>query len=380
MKYPTYLAESVKERSDTQANQFELLRLLRQSPTMRTPGASTIDPQRRLMRLDAARLEALTRRGFIIGAGGLALCVALAGCELVDETDASVSGATRTVEHVFGTTEIPTNPQRIVVAGRRGILAVLLDLGFEPIAALDASSVLGQPFHPLIADRAAELGIEPIARTDAGPNLEQIVALNPDLIIGTAGDFEDVADQLAEIAPTVGGDFNYSDPAANVLTIAEMMGVSNRATEQLDAFQAEVAAVAAELPNPGTISIALAISLQNIRIFRGRSFIGQLVKELGGQIVPTEEELPTESEDQLFNAVSLEQVGLLSGDRVIFYVNQAEDLQAAHREFLAEPLAQSLPAIQADQVLEIDVQLAFGIAGLTGMRAVLNQLQTFFSS
>lgn len=379
LSHALYSSSDVKDwAGGLTSTQLDLLRLLEQSPYLCAYSTSA-DLPRRLARLNIAQIEKLTRRRFLIGSGALALGVALAGCEAVDETGALVSGATRTVEHAFGTTEVPVDPQRIAVVGRRGVLAVVLDLGFEPIAALDGSFVYGQPFHPLITDRAEEIGIEPIGRTDAGPNLEQVVALNPDLIIGASVDFEQIASQLAQIAPTVGVEFDFVDPAANVQTVAEVLGVGDEATDRLEEFWAEVDTVAANLPDPGTISLVLP-SLEVMRIYRGNSFVGQLVKDLGGQIVPTEKALPPDPEERFYNIVSLEQVDLLSGDRLIFYVNLAEEAQAAYREFLAQPLVQRLPAVQAGQVLAIDIQLVFGAAGLTGMREVLSQLETFFSS
>lgn len=41
----------------------------------------------------------------------------------------SETATTRTIEHTFGTTEIPTNPQRVIALGEEGMLADLLDAG-----------------------------------------------------------------------------------------------------------------------------------------------------------------------------------------------------------------------------------------------------------
>ena len=342
-------------------------------------GAAHLSP---IARIELAE-RLITRRRFLIGAGALGLGV-ITGCGVEEEVAPTATLATRTVEHAFGTTEVPINPQRIVVAGRRGILGMLLDLGVEPIAALDASAIFGQPFHPLVADRAEELGIELIATGDSlnVPNLEQVTAVNPDLIIGIAFDIAEVADQLAQIAPTVGIEVDTAAPdlvQQIFQNVAEVVGVGDEAANQLEAFQAEIDAVAANLPNPGTVSLAQA-NPGEFRIYRGTDLLGQLVEDLGGQIVPTEEALPLDPLNPIYNTVSLERIDLLSGDRLIFYVGRTEELEAVYREFLDQPLVQGLPTIQTGQVLEIDTQLVFGAAGLTGLRMVLSQLETFFSS
>lgn len=294
------------------------------------------------------------------------------------EGEAASSG-TRAVEHAFGTTDVPTDPERIAVVGRRGTLPILLDLGFEPIAALDASFILGQPFHPLITERTDEIGVEPIAMADTGPNLEQVAALRPDLIIGAAIDISDVADPLAEIAPTVGIEWDFEDPLANVLAVGEAMGRGEEAAELVADFEAEVDAVAAGIEDPGTVSIMGLFAPDDLRVYRSGNFVGQLVERLGGEVVPTEAELPVDPEDPIINDVSLEQLELLRGDRLISFVNVGEELRSAYRAIEAEPVVQGLPAFRTGQVLEVDPQLVFGTAGVTGLRELLGQLEAFFA-
>ena len=158
-------------------------------------------------------------------------------------TAEAASTLTRTVEHELGTSEVPVDPQRIVVVDRRGSLAFLLELGFEPVGALDATWLFGQPFHPLIAERAKAAAVAPIDDTD-GPNLEQIVALEPDLIIGNVRDMGETSDELAQIAPTIGLAWNFADPLANAVAIGNALGRADEAQALVDEFQASLAAAA----------------------------------------------------------------------------------------------------------------------------------------
>lgn len=297
--------------------------------------------------------------------------------EAPTEPDESATPDTRQVEHEFGTSDVPVDPQRIVVVGRRGTLPILLDLGFEPVGALDASFILGQPFHPMITDRTDAIGVEPIGSADRTPNIEQVAALRPDLIIGFSRDFGEGSEELAQIAPIVGIPWNFSDPLANVTTVGAVMGVEDDAAALVADFEAELQAAAESVQSPGTISIAGLFAPDDLRIYRSGNLLGQLIEQLGGEIVPTVEELPLDAEDAEVNSVSIERIDLLSGERLISFVNLGQESVDAYREIEAGALVQALPAFQNDQVLEVDPQLVFGTAGIAGLRVVLAQLVDF---
>lgn len=289
------------------------------------------------------------------------------------------AAATRSVEHALGTSEVPADPQRIVVVDRRGTLAFMIELGFEPVGALEAEWLFGQPFHPLIADQAAAAGVEPIDGTD-GPNLEQIAQLDPDLIIGNVRDMAETEDRLAQIAPTVGLTWDFVDPLSNAEAIGAALGVEDRAAELVADFDSAVEVAAGSTADPGTVSIVGLFAADDIRIYREHNLYGRLTTALGGQIVPSEAELAYDPEDNEVNYVSMEEIGLAAGDRTIALVNLAPEADAAYRELAANPLVQLLPGFAAGRVLEADPQLAFGAAGSTGIRAMLDQLVEFYNS
>lgn len=291
----------------------------------------------------------------------------------------TASVETRIVEHELGTSEVPVDPQRIVVVDRRGSLAFLLELGFEPVGALDAAWLFGEPFHPLTADAAEAAGVEPIDGTD-GPNLEQIAALEPDLIIGNVRDMAETEDRLAEIAPTIGLAWNFVDPLANAVTIGEALDAADEAQALVERFDASMESAVAATEAPGTVSIIGLFAPDDIRIYRDQNLYGVFTAELGGQIVPTEDELPLDPEDNEVNFVSMEQIGLATGDHLISMVNLGGEASAGYRDLESDALVQALPGFQNGQVLEADPQLAFGAAGVTGLEVMLDQLVEFYNS
>jgi iron complex transport system substrate-binding protein len=285
----------------------------------------------------------------------------------------------RTVTHELGTSQVPVDPQRIVVVDRRGTLAFMLELGVEPVGALDATWLFGEPFHPLIADAAEAAGVEPIDSTD-GPNLEQIALLEPDLIIGNVRDMAETEDKLAELAPTIGLAWNFADPLANAVTIGEALGLGEEAQALVDEFEASLDAAAATTETPGTVSIIGLFAPDDIRIYREQNLYAAFAERLGGSVIPTEDELPLDPDDNEVNFVSMEQIGLASGEHVISFVNLSGEADAGYRALQSDPLVQALPGFQNGQVLEADPQLAFGAAGVTGMVAMLAQLVEFFDA
>jgi len=122
------------------------------------------------------------------------------------------------------------------------------------------------------------------------------------------------------------------------------------------------------------------VGTDDIRIYREHNLYGKLTERLGGQIVPTEADLPYDPEDNEVNSVSLEEIGRANGDRLISFVNLAPEADGAYQALKAEALVQALPGFRSGQVLEADPQLAFGAAGSTGIQAILDQLVAFYNS
>lgn len=169
-----------------------------------------------------------------------ALAVALTACGTGGEGTTAPAADTgpRTVTHARGVTEVPVDPQRIVV-----LEPVQLDtavaLGDIPVGAAVLSVPNGVPAY-LGAEAA---GVKTVG-TVAEPSLEQIAALDPDLILGTESRHGALYDRLATIAPTV---FmaSQADPwQDNVLLVGRALGAEAQAQALLDGYRARCAEIA----------------------------------------------------------------------------------------------------------------------------------------
>lgn len=133
--------------------------------------------------------------------------VALAACG-APATEAPADGAgtageTRSIEHIYGSTEVPADPQRVVALGYTDV-DYLLALGIVPVAYNDWFGTEPTPFY-LPWQNAAANGAEstPLSLLDGVP-LEQVAEADPDLIVATDTITQEEYDLLSQIAPTVG--------------------------------------------------------------------------------------------------------------------------------------------------------------------------------
>lgn len=86
----------------------------------------------------------------------------------------------RLVEHVMGTTEVPADPERVVVLDTPH-LDTALSLGVTPVGSVQSDVAEGLPAY--LGGRTE--GIE-IVGTIEEPDLEAISALDPDLILSSS--------------------------------------------------------------------------------------------------------------------------------------------------------------------------------------------------
>ncbi len=186
----------------------------------------------------------ITRRRFLIGAGGLALG-AITGCGPGEQATAPTAtpAPTRTITDSLGrSVTIPQRPERVVALHDLDNAYAIASLGFAPIGI--GSITLGDPFErlrpfgaiPETLQGATEVGLL------AEPDLETVANLRPDLILGTRLSHEKLLDQLAAIAPTVlidnvGGD----DVLANQRFQADIVGVLDRFNARVAEYEAQVA-------------------------------------------------------------------------------------------------------------------------------------------
>lgn len=267
-----------------------------------------------------------------------------------------------TVEHQFGTTTVPANPQRVVSAGYTE-QDTLLALGVTPVAVTDWYGDQPYATWPWARDELGSATPEVLEMSD-GPNFEKIAALKPDLIVATnAGLDQGQYDRLAAIAPTVAqpkGDKAWFAPwDQQTVLIGQALGKGPEAQALVDGIKKRFADTAAAHPQfAGTPAIFLqapfydgnAIAYQN-------GLSTEFLTDLGFT-VPADIDAFTSGDDSMQAYIPIESLGVLNSAKVLLW---ATEDATARTELEAQPLYRSLTPVQGGNLVFTDGTLAGAI-------------------
>jgi iron complex transport system substrate-binding protein len=252
-----------------------------------------------------------------------------------------------TVEHKFGTTEVPAAPERVVTVGYTES-DTLLALGVEPVGVREFLGGYGWRERPWAQDA---LGGEAETAVSAEEiNFEAVAAQRPDLIVGinsgmTEGDY----DRLSRIAPTIAqsGDFvDFGMPWQDqVEMIGRALGRDDGARRTVDEVQARFEAVRREHPEfEGATAILAYGGPDGYGAYASQDTRSRFFSDLGFKTPPRVDEL---AGDGFYTEFSQEQFRLMDQDVVIMFGTQAD--------VLANPVFRRLDAVRDDRVVYLDL-------------------------
>jgi iron complex transport system substrate-binding protein len=275
----------------------------------------------------------------------------------------------REITHAMGVTDVPDSPQRIVVLTNEGTEA-LLAVGITPVGAV--KSWLGDPWYDHIAEDMAEVTV---LGEESAVNLEVLVSLEPDLILGNKQRHEAIYEQLSAIAPTVLSERLRGDWKINMALYTDAAGVAEEGQAALDAFDARVAALTEAL-GPALdeeISIARFMAGQT-RIYFKDSFSGLILEEIGFSR-PATQDRPDFAEE-----ITKERIPEFEGDRLIYFTyetgNGEADGHAA--DWLADPLWQNLEVVKAGRVHEVSDAIWNTAGGIIAGNLLLDDIEEIY--
>jgi iron complex transport system substrate-binding protein len=178
------------------------------------------------------------------------------------------------VQHAMGKTCIPLNPQRVVVWGGTEL---------DPVLALGVKPIAGTP-HVLtyVQKKLKRSQWEGIRNVDSpqGPNLELLLLLKPDLILGHQSRLGQVYSQLSNIAPTVLG--AADDWKQTLWLFAQALGKTNQARRIVDDYEARIAEFRAKMGDRLPFTLAsVEIRTDTLVIDTYDSFARTVIQEAG---------------------------------------------------------------------------------------------------
>ena len=275
----------------------------------------------------------------------------------------------REITHAMGTTDVPDHPQRIVVLTNEGTEA-LLAVGITPVGAV--KSWLGSPWYDHIAADMAEVTV---LGEESAVNLEVLVSLEPDLILGNKQRHEKIYDQLSAIAPTVISERLRGDWKINMALYTEAAGKGEEGKAVLAAYDGRITALhdALGASLDEKISIARFMSGQTRIMFKD-SFSGLALSELGFQRPASQDK------DEFAEEITKERIPEFEGDRLFYFTyetgNGEGDTQA--KDWLADPLWNNLAVVKAGKVHEVSDAVWNTAGGIIAANLMLDDIEKIY--
>lgn len=304
---------------------------------------------------------------------GLAACGDSAATDSTD--DAAQSCATteasgefpRTVEHHKGKLDLGEAPQRIVA----------LDPSLaEAVLALGRPLVGGVGTYGTQQDWPAYLGDSVRCTEEVGPleqvALEDIVALEPDLIISASIRHEDLYDELSEIAPTLFVETTGPTWKDNLTKLGEALGVEEKAAADLKAYEDRAAAIGRAInEKAGNPEISVVRFMDGpTRLMGNTSFLGIILQDMG-LARPKVQDF-----DDFMLEVGEEEIRKADGDHI--FVSAYTGGEASQEKFERNPLWKKLGAVQHGHVHEVDDTTWMSSVSLQGADIVLDEIAEIF--
>lgn len=264
---------------------------------------------------------------------------------------------------------VPQEPQRIISLDPLLSLGILFELDVPvigtPLVGIQETSIRAA------ADRAAV--------TDLGhpfqPSLERIIALQPDLIIGSSYLHAELYDQAARIAPTLLID--HMDWKSHYLLLAEITGKTAIATRKIGEYQKRAASIRQRVSQQEVSVVRVAPMGFRVYLDGPAAYAPYAVlSEAGVTRTPYE----TTADNSIVKRPDWEELGALDGKILLYVVFSGldpandDDLEAAT---LANPLWQALPAVKAGRVYRIDRATWMGFHGIASAHSVLDTIEKY---
>ncbi|MGH3089192.1 MAG: ABC transporter substrate-binding protein [Rubrobacteraceae bacterium] len=274
--------------------------------------------------------------------------------------------AMRTVEHAMGESEVPENPERVVVLDS-GELDSAMTLGVTPVGAVEAIPGEGFPSYLEGVDDIEIVG------TIEEPNLETISTLDPDLILSSSLRHERIYDQLSQIAPTVFTEETGVTWRENFEKHAEALDKEDEAEEIISDYESRMEEFQSAVgEDPPEVSIVRFIA-GDTRIYQKASFIGTVLEDAG---LPRPE--PQDVDDFALMEVSAEAIPDMEGD-VIFTTVYGEESETSLEDITTDPLWQNLDAVEDGDVYEVSDDVWMLGIGYTAADEIIDDLEEYIA-
>ncbi|QXO15837.1 MULTISPECIES: ABC transporter substrate-binding protein [Vibrio] len=278
--------------------------------------------------------------------------------------------STSVVTHAMGQTRVVSDVNRVITLFQ-GATDSAVALGIRPVGVVD--SWAETPTYDYL--REALQGVQHLG-LETQPNLEKIVALKPDLIIGARSRHEKIYPQLQQIAPTVLTDNVYDFQRTLALTglatgrEAMAQALWQQWQHNVTVFRQQLASRYSDWPLTASV---LDIRADHLRLYLRDSFAGQVLSSIGFRLPA----VPNAS----WGIKIKSKETLPSADADVFFVIKDSEQPVVVRNYDAwrtHPIWKVLKAPRMNQVYEVNKVSWLLSGGILGANLMLDQLSTIY--
>jgi iron complex transport system substrate-binding protein len=269
----------------------------------------------------------------------------------------------RMVKHTMGETCVPINPQRVVTLSL-ATLGNVLALGVKPIGTTNEGH---EGDKSLTFVPGATEGIKLIGLSQ--PNLEAILQLKPDLIIGVDW-FEPIYPLLSKITPTVLSELYYPNWEEYFSFVAEVLGKQETEKALWQRYYQRIEELKQALGDryqDKKISF-IYVGNNEINLDTKNSFAGAILEDALLQRPPSQD-----IEAQYgYLPISLEELQKADGD-VLFVSTFSKNSDDFLQEKQKDPLWKNLKAVKENKVYYVDY-MSWAATNMLGTDGVIDDL------
>lgn len=310
----------------------------------------------------------------VLGTGGLAACGDSDGDSDGDDKStadsAADTGFPRTIKHAMGSTEIPAQPQKVVVLDTGELDDVTL-LGVKPVGAVSPHFKTAGGFPSYLKGKIG--GVKDVGPMEE-PNLELIASLKPDLILSSKVRHEKVYDKLKGIAPTVFTETTGSPWKENLKVHAKALGMESQADTALKDYETRAKALGdsikakydGKMPSASVVRFIAGPT----RLYQKSAYSGIVLDDIG--LTRPASQNSSDPEKTMLD-VSPEQIDKADADLIFVTVADAPD-KTQQKDVTSNPVWKDLTAVKKDKVFTVPDETWMSGIGVQAAEHVLEDV------
>ncbi|UIO42901.1 iron-hydroxamate ABC transporter substrate-binding protein [Brevibacillus brevis] len=256
--------------------------------------------------------------------------------------DEANKAETRTIKYLDKEYTVPSKTERIAIVGSMESMEDSLVLNVKPVGAISVGGKFPEMFAPITGE-ATSIG-EKIQ-----PNLETILSLKPDVILGSSKFPPEMAEKLNKIAPTFPVSHISTNWEANLQLLGELTGKQAEAEKALNEYKSGIEAAKAKLGDGIKDKKVLVIRLRqgNINIYPEKVFFNPALYADLGLTAPEEVKAAKAQE-----IISMEKFTQINPDYLFiqFSPDENKDKPNALEDLQNNPIWKSVNAVKNGNV------------------------------